>query len=70
MRLRKTGKVRTVLTRERLVIQSEGAVLANLEPSKKTLKTLAKAKKDVEVDVEVITPDGKTRTTTPGTIIK
>lgn len=70
VRLRKTGKTRTVFTRERVIVQSEGAVLANLQPSKKTLRKLAKAKRPVEVDVEVITLDGKTRTTTPGTIVK
>lgn len=70
VRLRKTGKTRTVLTREKLIIQSEGAVLANLEPSKKTLATLAKAKKPVDVDVEVVSSDLKTRTTTPGTIVR
>jgi len=68
VRLRKTGKVRTVYTREKLVIQSEGAVLANLEPSKRTLKFLKQAKRPVEVDVEVISPTA--RTTTPGLIVK
>lgn len=69
VRLRKTGKVRTVYAREKLVIQSEGAVLANLQPSRKTLASLTKSKRPIEVDVEVLSQAGA-RTTTPGTIVR
>ena len=72
VRLRRTGKVRTVYTRDKVVIQSEGAVLVNLEPSKKALAEIrarqAKTGKPLEVDVEVISPLG--RTTTPGTVLR
>lgn len=70
VRLRRAGKGRAVLAREKTNIQSEGAVLSNLVISASAQRELAKGRGPLAVDVEVTTTGRDGKTSTPGTIVR